>query len=280
MHDRTSTRRPLRAAQLVSHVVLALGALLMVLPFVWQLITSGKSLRESVVAPPVFWPDDWQWSNYQRFFDILPVGTLFANSLAALVLRVVGQLLMASLAAYCLARLEFRGRRALLAVFLVVLMVPPQLFIIPQYEVIRDLGWLNSIQALALPGIFSSFGMFILYQFMRSLPRELDEAARIDGANPLQIYGRVLLPLCLPALAAVAIMTSLFSWNDLLWPLVINTDPERMTLPVGLATLQGAQGTDYPVLMAGSLLAIVPMVLIFVLLQKQFIKGIAMSGSK
>lgn len=277
---RDSSRRPLRTARVASHVALAAGALLMLVPFVWQLLTSAKTLRESTVAPPVLWPSQWQWSNFGRFFEVLPVPTMFANSLGALVLRVAGQFLMASLAAYCLARLEFRGRRALLGVFLVVLMVPPQLFIIPQYEVIRDLGWLNTVQALALPGMFSSFGMFILYQFMRTLPRELDEAARLDGANPLQIYARIVVPLCVPALAAVAIMTSLFSWNDLLWPLVINTQPDRMTLPVGLATLQGAQGTDYPVLMAGSLLAILPMVLIFVLLQKQFIRGIAMSGSK
>ncbi|MCL2464041.1 MAG: carbohydrate ABC transporter permease [Micrococcales bacterium] len=252
----------------------------MVAPFIWQFLTSVKTLRESAVAPPVVWPSQWQWSNFRRFLEVLPVPTLFANSLGALVLRVLGQMIIASLAAYCLARLKFRGQRALLAVFLVVLMVPPQMFIIPQYEIVRDMGWLNTVQALALPGMFSSFGMFILYQFMRSLPRELDEAARIDGANPWQIYRRVIVPLCVPALAAVAIMTSLFSWNDLLWPLVTNTAPQRMTVPVGLATLQGVQGTDYPVLMAGSLLAIVPMVLIFVFLQKQFIQGIAMSGSK
>lgn len=280
MPDSLAGRRPLRVARVTSYVALTLGAAVMLLPFVWQVLTSGKTLRESMVAPPVIVPAEWQWSNFARFFEMLPVASLFGNSLGALVLRVVGQILVASLAAYCLARLEFPGRRTLLATFLVMLMVPPQMFIIPQYEVVRDLGWLNSVQVLALPGIFSSFGMFILYQFMRALPRELDEAARIDGANPWQIYRRIVLPLCVPALAAVTIMTSLFSWNDLLWPLIVNTDPGRMTLPVGLALLQGAQGTDYPLLMAGSLLAILPMVAIFVLLQKQFIRGIAMSGSK
>ncbi|TDE89579.1 carbohydrate ABC transporter permease [Occultella glacieicola] len=277
---RGATRAPLRVGRAVSYVVLTVGALLMVAPFLWQFLTSVKSLRESTVAPPVIWPSTWHWENYARIFDVLPVETMAVNSVLALILRVTGQVLVASLAAYCFARLRFPFQRALLTLFLATLMVPPQLFIIPQYEVIRDLGWLNTIQALAVPGIFSSFGMFILYQFMRALPVELDEAARLDGANPWQIYRRVILPLCLPALAAVVIMTSLFSWNDLLWPLVINTDPSRMTLPVGLATLQGAQGTDYPVLMAGSLLAILPMVVIFVLLQKQFIRGIAMSGSK
>lgn len=276
----TRNRPPLRLARVVSYVVLSAGALVMIAPFFWQFLTSVKTLREATVAPPVLWPAEFHWENYLRFFEVVPVPTMAMNSLSALVLRVVGQALVASLAAYCFARLRFRFQGLLLALFLATLMIPPQLFIIPQYEVIRELGWLNTVQALALPGIFSSFGLFILYQFMRALPVELDEAARMDGANPFQIYSRIVLPLCLPALAAVTIMTSLFSWNDLLWPLVVNTDPQNMTLPVGLATLQGAQSTDYPVLMAGSLLAILPMVLVFLLLQKQFIRGIAMSGSK
>ena len=280
MRERTQPRRAVPARRIATHVVLMVGAAVMVFPFFWQLLTSFKTLRESTTVPPSFLPSTWHWDNFAEFFEILPVGAMAMNSVAALVLRVAGQLLVASLAAYVFARLEFRFKRGLLACFLMVLMVPPQLFIIPQYDVIRGLGWLNSVQALALPGIFSAFGVFVLYQFMRTLPRELDEAAKIDGANPFQIYLRVILPLCTPALAALAILTSLFSWNDLLWPLIINTIPERMTLPVGLATLQGAQGTDYPVLMAGSLLTILPMVAVFVLLQKQFIRGIAMSGLK
>lgn len=274
MRDRLSSRH------LVTHVVLMAGALLMVSPFLWQFLTSLKTLAESTRIPLTFLPASPEWANYSAFFDVVPVWSMAVNSVLALVLRVVGQLLVASLAAYVFARLRFRFRGPLLAGFLVVLMVPPQLFVIPQYEVIRTMGWLNSVQALALPGMFSAFGVFVLYQFMRTLPTELDEAARMDGANPFQIYLRIILPLCRPALAALTILTSLFSWNDLLWPLIVNTVPDRMTLPVGLATLQGAQGTDYPVLMAGSLLTILPMVLVFVLLQKQFIRGIAMSGIK
>lgn len=273
-------RERLRSRHLVTHVVLMAGALLMVSPFLWQFLTSLKTLGESTRIPLTVLPASPRWENYSAFFDIVPVGSMAVNSILALVLRVAGQLLVASLAAYAFARLRFRFRGPLLAGFLVVLMVPPQLFVIPQYEVIRTMGWLNSVQALALPGMFSAFGVFVFYQFMRTLPPELDEAARMDGANPFQIYLRIILPLCRPALAALTILTSLFSWNDLLWPLIVNTVPDRMTLPVGLATLQGAQGTDYPVLMAGSLLTILPMVLVFVLLQKQFIRGIAMSGIK
>ncbi len=274
MRDRLSSRH------VVTHVVLMAGALLMVSPFLWQFLTSLKTLAESTRIPLTFLPASPEWANYSAFFDVVPVWSMAVNSVLALVLRVVGQLLVASLAAYVFARLRFRFRGPLLAGFLVVLMVPPQLFVIPQYEVIRTMGWLNSVQALALPGMFSAFGVFVLYQFIRTLPQELDEAARMDGANPFQIYLRIILPLCRPALAALTILTSLFSWNDLLWPLIVNTVPDRMTLPVGLATLQGAQGTDYPVLMAGLLLTILPMVLVFVLLQKQFIRGIAMSGIK
>lgn len=264
----------------VTHVVLVIGAALMISPFLWQFVTSLKTLGESTRIPLTVLPEEARWENYSAFFDVVPVASMAVNSIGALVLRVVGQLLVASLAAYVFARLRFRFRGPLLGCFLVVLMVPPQLFVIPQYEVIRTMGWLNSIQALALPGALSAFGVFVLYQFMRTLPTELDEAAKIDGANPWQIYLRIILPLCRPALAALTILTSLFSWNDLLWPLIVNTIPDRMTLPVGLATLQSAQGTDYPVLMAGSLLTILPMVLVFVLLQKQFIRGIAMSGIK
>jgi multiple sugar transport system permease protein len=252
----------------------------MVFPFVWQFLTSLKTLSEATSAPPTLLPHHLRWGNYGVFFDLLPVVRMTANSLMALVLRVIGQLLFSSLAAYAFARLRFRFRTPLLWCFLIVLMVPPQLFVIPQYEVVRQAGLLNSIPALALPGIFSAFGVFLLYQFMRTLPEEVDEAAKLDGANPLQIYLWIILPLCRPALAALTIMTSLFSWNDLLWPLIVSTQPEQMTLPVGLATLQGINMTNYPVLMAGALLAILPMVLVFVLLQRQFIQGIALSGSK
>ncbi|MFF0307291.1 carbohydrate ABC transporter permease [Streptosporangium sp. NPDC004379] len=273
-------RRRAGAGRLLTHLILLAGAAVMVFPFVWQFLTSLKTLSESTSAPPTLLPRHWRWDNYATFFDLMPVMSMTANSVMTLVLRVAGQLLFASLAAFVFARLRFRFRKPLLSAFLIVLMVPPQLFVIPQYEVIRQAGLLNTVPALALPGIFSAFGVFLLYQFMRTIPAEVDEAARLDGANPFQIYLRIVLPMCRPALAALTIMTALFSWNDLLWPLIVNTRPDMMTLPVGLATLHGVTMTDYPVLMAGSLLAILPMVLCFVLLQRQFIQGIAMSGSK
>lgn len=266
--------------QLGMHAVLTGAALLMTVPFLWQIVTSLKTLGEATRVPPTLLPAEPQWQNFERFFTTMPIGSMFTNSIIALILRVTGQLLFASLAAFAFSRLEFRGRDGLFYCFLVVLMIPPQLFVIPQYELMRTIGWLDSVQALAVPGMFSSFGVFLLRQFMLTIPKEYDEAAKLDGVNPLQTYRHVIMPLCGPALAALAILTSLFSWNDLLWPLIVNTSPDKMTLPVGLASLQGLRGTDYPVLMAGSLITLAPLVVIFLLLQKQFIRGVAMSGIK
>ena len=164
--------------------------------------------------------------------------------------------------------------------FLSVLMAPSQLFLIPQYQIMQSLGWLNTLQALIVPGMFSAFGTFLLRQFFLSLPRDIEEAARIDGANPLQIFWHVMLPLARPGLLALGLLTVLWSWNDLLWPLVVNTDPEAMTLSVGLASLQGEHLTDYPVLMAGSLMATLPVIALFVVLQRHLIQGIAFTGSR
>ena len=262
-----------------THAVLATGAVAMVGPFVWQFLTSLKTLPHSVRVPPTVVPDG-QWSNYAKVFRLLPFGEQFLNTVAMTAARTLGQLLFCSLAAYAFARLRFPGRRVLFGLFLSVLMVPPQLFVIPQYQIIARLGWLNSLAALIVPGLFSAFGTFLLRQFFLGLPVELDEAARLDGASPLRIWWSVMLPLARPGLVALGILTALWSWNDFFWPLVVNNDPQKMTLSAGLASLQGQFTTDYPVLMAGSLLACLPVLVIFVVLQRQFVEGIAFTGSK
>ncbi|MGH3450778.1 MAG: carbohydrate ABC transporter permease [Haloechinothrix sp.] len=261
------------------HLALSIGAAAMVAPFFWQFLTSVKSFGASNRVPPTFVPS-WQWSNYTRVFDHLPFGEQFLNTVLMTTGRTLAQLLFCSLAAYAFARLEFPGRNVLFLGFLSVLMVPSQLFLIPQYQIMQSLGWLNTLQALVVPGMFSAFGTFLLRQFFLSLPRDIEEAARIDGANPLQIFWHVVLPLARPGLLALGLLTVLWSWNDLLWPLVVNTDPETMTLSVGLASLQGEHLTDYPVLMAGSLMATLPVIVLFVVLQRHLIQGIAFTGSK
>jgi multiple sugar transport system permease protein len=266
-------------AMLGTHAFLAASALVMVGPFVWQFLTSLKTLPHAVRVPPTLVPDG-KWSNYGQVFELLPFGQQLLNTVLMTTARTAGQLLFCSMAAFAFARLRFPGRGLLFGLFLSVLMVPPQLFIIPQYEIIAKLGWLNSLPALVAPGLFSAFGTFLLRQFFLGLPIELDEAARLDGASPLRIYWSVMLPLARPGLVALGILTALWSWNDFFWPLVVNNDPEKMTVSAGLASLQGQFTTDYPVLMAGSLLASLPVVAVFVMLQRQFVEGIALTGSK
>jgi multiple sugar transport system permease protein len=183
-------------------------------------------MPESVRVPPTILPSEWNWDAFQQVFSAVPFTEMLTNSLMNTVGRTLGQLVFCSLAAYAFARLQFRGKNVLFAVFLSVLMVPSQLLVLPQHEIIQRLGLLNSIPALFLPGMFSAFGTFLLRQFFMALPRELEEAARIDGAGPFRIFWSIMLPLVRPALAALAVITAMWSWNDLLWPLVVNT-PRR-----------------------------------------------------
>ncbi|GAA1793114.1 carbohydrate ABC transporter permease [Agromyces lapidis] len=262
------------------HLLLAGGAILMVFPFVWQTLTAFKTFQDSVQVPPVVIPDPWVFTNFAEVFDSMPFGQMFLNSVLLTVGRTVGQVVLCTMAGYAFARIPFRGRNVVFVLFLSVLMVPSQLYLLPQYEIIQSLGWLNTLQALIVPGIFSAFGTFLMRQFFMSMPAELEEAARIDGANPWQTFWRVMVPLAKPGIVALTVFTVLWSWNDLLWPLVVTTDPEKMPLSVGLSQLVGLHGTDYPVLMAGALLATLPMLITFMILQKQFIQGIAFSGTK
>ncbi|WP_431791890.1 carbohydrate ABC transporter permease [Microbacterium paraoxydans] len=264
----------------IVHVVLIVGAALMVFPFVWQLLTSFKTLSDSVQVPPSFLPREWVFTNFAEVFDSMPFGQMFLNSVLLTVGRTVGQVALCTMAGYAFARIVFPGRNALFVVFLSVLMVPSQLYLLPQYEIIQALGWLNTLQALIVPGIFSAFGTFLMRQFFLSMPAELEEAARIDGANPWQTFWRIMVPLAKPGIIALVVFTVLWSWNDLLWPLIVTTDPAKMPLSVGLSQLVGIHGTDYPVLMAGALLATLPMLVTFMILQRQFIQGIAFSGTK
>lgn len=262
----------------VSYVILSLGALLVVGPFVWEALTTLKGLGESLRVPPTFIPTHPKWSNYTEVFDHVPFGRQFINTVIVSFARTAGQLFFCSMAAFAFARLVFPFKRTLFAIFLGVLMVPYQLFVIPQYRIMVDLGWVNSLQALILPGLFSAFGTFLLRQFFMSLPRELDEAAELDGCNPFQSYIHIALPLAKPGLIALGVLTFLASWNDLFWPLIVNTDPEQMTLAAGLASLKDQYISNYPVIMAGTLMASLPTILVFAVMQKHFIQGIATTG--
>lgn len=263
-----------------AHAFLVAACLAMAGPFVWELLTSFKTLSESTRVPPTWLPAHWHGANYSAAFTTVPFGSMLTNSIINTLARTGAQLLFCSMAAYAFARLRFPGRGALFAVFLSILLVPGQLLIIPQYQIMQNLHLLNTRAALFLPGMFSAFGTFLLRQFFLAMPAELEEAARIDGAGPLRIYWSVMLPLARPGLVALGILTMIWSWNDLLWPLVVNNDPREMTLSAGLASLQGQFMTDYPVLMAGALMATVPVIAVFVVLQRRVIEGIALTGTK
>lgn len=261
------------------HLILILGGITMVFPFVWQIILSLSTQAEAQSTTPTL-PGTLQFSNYAEVFSQLPFLQQFWVSVMITVIRALGQLVLCSMAGYAFARMRFPFRGAVLALVLSILMVPSQVFLLPQYQIIDALHWLDSIQGIVAPGLFSAFGTFLMRQFFAGLPDELEEAARLDGCNPFQVFWRVMLPLVTPGLAALGIITILWSWNDLLWPLVVATNQNNMPLSVGLATLQGNQTTDIPLVMAASLMAMAPILIMFLIMQRRVIDGIAFSGMK
>ncbi|MBU3113304.1 carbohydrate ABC transporter permease [Clostridium lacusfryxellense] len=262
------------------HVLLIIGAVAMLLPFIWMFITSLKTLTESTTVPPTLIPSKFMWSNYSDVFNLLPFGKFYLNSVLMITFRIIGSVFFSAMAAYAFARIKFPGRNILFMIVLIQMMVPGQIFIIPQYLLVSKLGWLNSIKALVLPGVVSAYGTFLLRQFFMSLPDELEEAAILDGCNRWQIFSKIMMPLTKSGLIAMGIFTALFAWKDLMWPLIVNMSVDKMPLSAGLASLQGQYSTNFPQLMAGSMIAIWPMLIIFMIFQKQFIAGIATTGSK
>ena len=265
----------------LTHVVLIVASLLMIFPFIWQILMSLATNAQVTSVPPTVWPGTLHFENFAHVFDQLPFLNQLWVSVAVTVIRTVGQLLLCSMAGYAFARMEFPFRRTIFALVLAILMVPPQVYLLPQYQIVQGLGWLNTIAGIAAPGIFSAFGTFMMRQFFLGLPDELAEAARLDGANHFQVFWKVMLPLAKPGLSALAIITVLASWNDLLWPLIVATDSTQMPLAPGIATLTSQRSIpDFPLLLAASLLAMAPVLILFLLMQRRVIDGIAFSGLK
>ncbi|WP_082581287.1 carbohydrate ABC transporter permease [Leifsonia sp. Root227] len=265
----------------LTHLILIVGSLIMVFPFIWQILMSLSTNAQVTSVPPTVWPGTLHWENFAHVFDQLPFLNQLWVSVAVTVIRTVGQLLLCSMAGYAFARMSFPFKRTIFALVLAILMVPPQVYLLPQYQIVQGLGWLNTIAGIAAPGIFSAFGTFLMRQFFLGLPDELAEAARLDGANHFQTFWKVMLPLAKPGLSALAIITVLASWNDLLWPLIVATDSTQMPLSAGIATLTSQRSIpDYPLLLAASLLAMAPVLILFLIMQKRVIDGIAFSGLK
>lgn len=270
----------IKKGNLLIHTILIIGAVIMVLPFVWMVLTSFKTLAESTQMPPKIFPESVQLSNYTEVMRLLPFDKFYINTILMLVFRVLGSVLFSAMAAYAFARLEFPGKNFLFSLVLLQMMVPGQLFIIPQFLLIQKLGLLNTVTALVIPGFVSAFGTFLLRQFFMGIPKELEEAAKLDGCSIGGTFFRIMLPLANSGLVALGIFTALFAFKDLMWPLIVNMSIDKMTLSAGLASLQGQFSTNFPQLMAGSLLAIWPMLLIFIVFQRRFIEGIATTGGK
>lgn len=275
-----AAHRDSRLGTILTHAVLLVGAAVMIFPFLWQIIMSLSTTAEITSVPPRLFPSKLHFENYPRVFDRMPFAQQFWVTVATTVLRLAGQLLFCSMAGYAFARLRFPGRNLIFTLFLSVLMVPGQIYLIPQFEIIRELGLLNTISGIALPGLFIAFGTFLFRQHFISMPAELEEAARLDGANPWQTFWRVMLPLSGPAASALVIITTLGSWNDLLWPLVVASTDNKMPLSVGLASFSGQYATDYPLQMAAATMAMAPIFILFLSMQRRFVEGLASSGVK
>ena len=265
---------------IVTYTALVLGSVTMIFPFLWMLLTSFKTQSEAMAIPPKILPSSWELTNFFTALQSLPFTNLYLNTGLMILFRVICAVVFSSMAGYAFAKLNFPGKNLLFGLVLMQMMLPSQIFIIPQYQMLAKMGATNSIFALVFPGLVSAFGTFFLRQAYLGIPNEIAEAAYLDGCNKWQTFVKVMLPLTGPSMAALAIFTAVFAYADLMWPLICNTDLNMMTLSAGLSTLNGQYTTNFPVLMAGSLLAMIPMVILYLIFQKQFIQGIAMTGGK
>jgi multiple sugar transport system permease protein len=280
----TATRSKKRSGSLSRALlyVVMVGALAATLvPFLWMLVGSVKTEPELRQRPPTWWPQTFTWDNFSAWFGRLDISTFFINSVIVATFTVLGTLIFCSMVGYALAKLEFPVKRALFVVVLITLMVPGVVTFVPLFVVVSKLGLVSTYAALILPFLTGPLGVFLMRQFIQEIPDSLIEAARIDGASELGIFTRIVLPLCGPALATLAILTFLGSWNNFLWPLVVAQSESMYTLPVALSLYSvGQNATNYGVLLAGSTLVIAPVLVLFLALQRYFIQGIAATGIK
>ena len=264
----------------LTYVFLILGALIMIFPFVWMLLTSSKTVPESMYVPPTIFPEKIMVDNFVEAIKSLPFLNLYVNTGLMILFRVICAVLFSSMAGYAFAKLEFKGKGLLFGIVLVQMSLPSQIFIIPQYQMVAKLGAANTIFALVFPGLVSAFGTFFLRQAYMGIPTEIGEAAYLDGCNQWQSFYKVMFPLTSSSVAALTVFTAVFAYGDLMWPQVVTSDVKMMTLSAGLANLRGQFTTNFPVLMAGSLLAMLPMIILYLIFQRQFIEGVAMTGGK
>ena len=276
-----SLERKRKLKILLIHLILILVSLTMLVPFFWMILTSFKSITEATsVNPFVIFPKKWRTDAFRTVFQNMNSLLLYRNTLLLIFFRVLCAVVTATLAGYAFARLHFPGRDFAFSLVLFQMMVPNQVFLIPQYLMVSKIGMLNSIFALVFPGMVTAFGTFLLRQGFMSLPNDLEEAARLDGCNIGQCFLFVMMPLMRSSMVALGIFTALFAYKDLMWPLIVNTDKDMLVLSSALAKMQGQYVVKFPELMAASLIACLPMIILYIFFQRQFIEGIATSGGK
>jgi multiple sugar transport system permease protein len=280
---RTRTRNSVKpgtsaAWPYVLFAILAGTAVITLIPIVWMVLTALKTSAEVNADPPTWIPNTLRWGNFRDAWNFAPFGRYLVNSLVMAGGIALTQVVTSALAAYAFARLRFPGRNLLFYLYLGTLIIPPQVTVIPQFLIVRELGWVDTYQGLIIPQAFTAFGVFLLRQFFLGIPFELEEAARIDGASRWACFWRIILPLSGPALASLAIFAFMFHWNNLLWPLIVSNTDKTIPVVVGLTRFQGEHGTDWQLLMAASVVATIPVLIAYFAAQRWFVQGIATSG--
>ncbi|WP_327709046.1 carbohydrate ABC transporter permease [Streptomyces sp. NBC_00464] len=276
-------KRPRSLKRVLVYVLLSLGLLIMSAPFLWMAVSAFKTTSELTASPPVWIPTEWTLDNFRDLLDKLDLPLYFMNSVIVAVLVTVSNLVFCSMLGYALAKLKFAGRNKIFGLVLGALMVPGNLMLLPLFVLMSKMGLIDSYAGLVLPFAAGAFGVFLMRQFMQSIPDELLEAARMDGAGEWYIFWRIVMPLVKPALATLSIFTFLGSWNNFVWPLIATNDPDKYTLPVALATFAtdpNKAGGSNGMLMAGSFLIVLPVLVVFIALQRHFTQGIATAGMK
>ncbi len=268
--------------RVLTHVVLIIVAFIMIVPFAWMILTALKTNQESISVNPfyIFPHNGWHWENFKTVWKSYNFVILYKNTLLMIFFRVLCAVLTATMAGYALGRLNFRGKKIVVSLILIQMMVPAQIFIIPQYLMVSKLNMLNTTFGLVFPGLVTAFGTYLLKVGYEGLPKDLEEAASIDGCHIGQRFLRILMPLTKSSMVSLGIFTAVFAFKDLMWPMIVCTNASTTTLSAGLAKMQGQYGSEYPTMMAAATLAVLPMVVIYVIFQKQFVEGIATSGGK
>jgi multiple sugar transport system permease protein len=273
-------RRPgsFRVTSVVSQILLSLVALLFLVPIIWMLLSALKPSAEVFTTPPTLFGSEVKFSNFVEAWNYLPFGRFILNTVFVAGIGTLITLVASAMSGYAFARLNFRFRGGLFVLYLSTLIVPQEVIVIPMFLVMQRLGWVNSYQALILPWAFTAFGTFLLRQFFLTIPRELEEAAKIDGCGHIRILRSIIIPISAPALAVLAVFTFISYWNSFLWPLIIINDTAKMTVPLGLDLFLGQQGQRWELLMAAATISMVPTVILVLALQKYLVRGIALSG--